>query len=153
MKSALPPVEETRYTAVVSVDCSSFPIDEEVALETCWFTDDVSASVLTSGTLLTDKLSDESVDWSVVNTAGLDETISLLFKAESSVTEVETEGVKSAVTDLLVRRLVTSSTYVEALLVIELWTCEVVTCLEIRWVFTVFDNCSLITVIAGLLKV
>ena len=153
VKSILPLVEETRVTAVVSVDSSSFPIDEEDMVEACGCADDVLASIPSSVMFLTDKLSDESVDWSVVNTAGLGETMWLLFITESSVTDIETSGFKSAVTDLLVRRLVTSSTYVEALLVIELWTCEAVTCLEILCVFIVFDNCSLITVIAGLLMV
>lgn len=90
---------------------------------------------------------------SVVNTAGLEEIIWLPFKADSSATDVETSGSTCVGTDLLVRGLVMSFTYAEVPLVIELWTSEVVMCLVVRWVFTVFDNCSSVTVMAGLLMV
>lgn len=103
--------------------------------------------------LLADELSDTSVDLSVVNTAGLEETIWLPFNADRSETEVETSGWKSAVTDLLVRGLVTSFTYVKAPFVLEVWTSEVVTCLVVLRVFTVFNNRSLVTVMGGLLMV
>lgn len=85
----------------------------------------------------------------MVDAAGLEETTWLPFSADSSVTAVETSGPKSVVTDLLVRGLVMSFLYVEALSVIELWTCDAVTCLVVRWVFTVSDTRSLVRVTAG----
>lgn len=72
-----------------------------------------------------------------MNSAGLEETTCSPVGADSSVTEVETSGLKSVVSDLLVRGLVMSFTYVEALLLVELRTSEDVTCLVVRWVFTV----------------
>lgn len=143
-------VEETNVTASVSVDSGSFPVEEDV-VETSWCTDGVSASFPSQGTFPADELSDTSVDRSVVNTAGL--TTWLPFKVDSSLTEVEMSGLTSVVNDLPVRGLVISSTYAEAVLVIELWTSEAVTCLVVLWVFTVFDNRSLVTVMAGLLMV
>lgn len=82
---------------------------------------------------------------SLMGTAGL--TVWLPFKADSFVTEVETSGLKSVVSDLLVRSL-TSFTCVEIPEVIELWPSEAV-----LWVFTVFDKCSSVTVMSGLLTV
>lgn len=87
----------------------------------------------------------------MVNAAGLEETTWLLFRAHSSVTEAETSGGKRAVTDLLVRGLVTSFTCVAAVSVVGLWGSEDVDCLVVLWVFTVFDIRSLIPVMAGVL--
>lgn len=89
---------------------------------------------------------DSSVISSTVDPAGLEKIMWLPFKADSSVTE-------AFVSDLLVRGLLMSLTWVEAPLLVELWISEVETCLAVRWVFTVFDSCSLVTVMAGLLMV
>lgn len=92
-------VEETRSTAAVSLDSS--PIEEDV-VETSLCPVAVLASVLNCGMFLADELSDTSVDRALVNTAGLEETTWLPFKAENSVTEVEASGLKSVISDLLV---------------------------------------------------
>lgn len=81
----------------------------------------------------------------MVDSAGLGETPKLLFRIHSSGIE--------AVTDLLVRGFVTWFTCVAAASVVRLWSSEEVIHLVVLLVFTVFDNCSLIQVMAGVLMV
>lgn len=144
-------VEEARVTAADSVDLFPLVKKDMVDFSLC---SDVSASVLRvlkgSGWFV-DELSETFMDRSVMSTDELEEIIWLLFKADSSVTEVETSG--SVVADLLVRGLVMSFTYTEVPFVGEAWTSNVVSCLVVRWILTVFDNCSLVTVMVGPLMV
>lgn len=94
------------------------------------------------------ELTDTSVDRLVVNAAGLEETKWPPFKVDSSETEVETSGLESVVSDLLVQGLLMSFTCVEAPSAMEL-----VSCLVVRWVFTESDNRSLLTLKAELVLV
>lgn len=77
-----------------------------------------------------------------MNAVGLEETKWPPVEADSFVTEVETSGVKC----VLVGGLVMWFTYVES----ELRTSEDVSCLAVRWLFTVLDPRWLVKVTAGL---
>ena len=74
----------------------------------------------------------------------------LLFKANNSVTEVETFGTKPVVAVLLVRVLTISFTKVAVLFAV-VWSCDVETCCGVPRVSTVFDSCSSVSVTAGVL--
>lgn len=141
-------IEEARVTAAVAVDSLVSPSEE---VETPWLAEGDAASVPSSRAFPVEALTDTFVVRSVTNTAELDERVWLTFKGDKAVTEVEAPGPKSVVTDLLVRGLMTSFTYVANPSGMVLWTFDDVTCLVVLWDFTVFDMCSVMTVMAGVL--